>query len=397
MARTNIVFFEPYPMGFGGNYLTQRSILERLDGDKFKPIVLSPLDGMALDEFRKMGVECVVISPKGKLESYGGSILRAGIIGKIEASFELLKYNLKLASFLRKRKIDLVYANCVRAEMSIGLAARLCGIPSLLYIKGELINPIIDRISFALANKILFFCEENKNDKYPRLVKYYKNKIDILQIGMDPAAIYALDARDKSHLKKELNIDPERINVVVVAQLYRPKGQHLVLEALNRLVKDFPTIKLYFLGDHVIEEYRSYRTELEAYVSKNNLEENVVFTGWRRDALDIVSLMDLLIHPSLAEGFGRAVLESMAVGKPIIASRLGGLREAIEDGVNGYLVTPGNVNEIEQRWRELLLDPGLRKRMGIAAKKTVFEKYLIDDKVDRLAGIWSEMAQKINK
>ena len=107
--------------------------------------------------------------------------------------------------------------------------------------------------------------------------------------------------------------------------------------------------------------------------------------------------MDLLIHPSLAEGFGRAVLESMAVGKPIIASRLGGLREAIEDGVNGYLVTPGNVNEIEQRWRELLLDPGLRKRMGIAAKKTVFEKYLIDDKVDRLAGIWSEMAQKINK
>lgn len=384
-------------MGLGGNFLTQRSILERLDSDKFNPIVLSPQDGVALDEFRKMDVECVVIPPKGRLGTYGGTILQSGIIGKIKASIDLLNYNLKLASFLRKKKVDVVYANCVRAEMSIGLAARLSGIPTLLYIKGELNNPVIDRISFALANKILFFCEENKNDKYPGLVKYYQKKFDILKIGMDPAAIYAVDARDKSHIKKELGIKSDRINVVVVAQLYRPKGQHLVLEALNRLVKDFPSVRLYFLGDHVIEEYRPYRIELEDYVRRYNLEDNVVFTGWRRDALDIVSEMDIMIHPSLAEGFGRAVLESMAIGKPIIASRLGGLREAIKDGENGYLVTPGSVDEIEQRWRELLMDPGLRNRLGLAARETVFEKYLIDDKVTRMAEIWTEMVNRREK
>ncbi len=397
MPRINVVFYEPYPMGLGGNFLTQRSILERLDRDKFNPIVLSPQDGIALDEFRKMDVECVVIVPKGKIGTYGGTILQSGIIGKIGASVDLLKYNLNLVSFLRKKKVDLVYANCVRAEMSIGLAARLCGIPTLLYVKGELDNPVIDRISFALASKILFFCEENKNDKYPGFVKYYRKKLDILKIGMDPAAIYALETRDKRHIKKELGIKSDRINIVVVAQLYRPKGQHLVLEALNRLVKDFPTVKLYFLGDHVIEEYRSYRTGLEDYVRRNDLEDNVVFTGWRRDALDIVSLMDILIHPSLAEGFGRAVLESMAIGKPIIASRLGGLREAIKDGENGYLVTPGSVDEIEQRWRELLLDPELRNRLGVAARETVFEKYLIDDKVARLAEIWIKMVQRRKK
>ena len=174
MSRINVVFFEPYPMGLGGNYLTQITFLEFLDRAIFNPIVVAPQDGIALDEFRKMGVECIVISPKGKLGSYGGSILQAGIIGKIGASLELFKYNLKLAKFLRKRKIDLIYANCVRAEMSIGLAARLCGIPTALYIKGELNNPVIDRISFALANKILFFCDENKNDKYPGLVKFYQ-------------------------------------------------------------------------------------------------------------------------------------------------------------------------------------------------------------------------------
>lgn len=383
-------------MGLGGNYITQRNILQRLDVDKFCPIILSPLDGIALEEFRKIGVECAVIPPNGKLGTYGGSILRTGIFGKIKATFELLRYNLKLVSFLRERKIDLVYANCVRAQMSIGLAARLCKIPSLLYIKGELINPIIDRLSFALANKVLFFCDENKNDKYPRVIRFYNNKIDILKIGMDPTPIYDIVIRDKSHLISELNIDTSRINVVVVAQLYRPKGQHLVLEALKRLIKDFPSVKLYLLGDHVIDEYRIYRRELEEYVDKNNLRGHVIFTGWRRDALDIVSLMDILIHPSLAEGFGRAVLESMAIGKPIIASRLGGLREAIKDGENGFLVTPGSVNEIEKRWRELLLNPKLRNSLGAAARETVFKKYMIDDKVKRLIEIWTEMVKRRN-
>jgi glycosyltransferase involved in cell wall biosynthesis len=102
--------------------------------------------------------------------------------------------------------------------------------------------------------------------------------------------------------------------------------------------------------------------------------------------------MDIVIHPSLAEGFGRAVLESMALGKPVVASAVGGLREAIRDGQNGFLVIPGDVDAIARRWRELLVDPKLRQRLGQAARATVFADYLIDDKVARLADIWAEMA-----
>ena len=79
--------------------------------------------------------------------------------------------------------------------------------------------------------------------------------------------------------------------------------------------------------------------------------------------------------------------------KPVIASKVGGLREAIKDGKNGFLVEPGDVDAIEGRWRELLADRELRMRLGQEAKRTVFAEYLIDDKVDRLSEIWAEMAR----
>lgn len=379
-------------MGLGGNFLTQKLILERLDRARFRPIVMAPMEGVALERFQAMGVECVVVPPPGDLGRYGGAVLRAGVLGRLKSAFALLRYNLQLARFLRSRGIGVVYANGVRALLCVGFAARLARVPSLLYIKGELANPLIDRLCFVIASKILFFCPQNRDDRYPHFVRWFRRKIDILRIGLDPASIVEIEGRDHSGVRQELGIDPDCFNAVVLAQLYRPKGQHLAIEALAQLVAEFPQARLYLVGDHVIEQYRAYKAELEALIARHGLARHVRFTGWRKDGLEVAALMDLVIHPSLAEGFGRAVLESMALGKPVIASAVGGLREAIRDGRNGYLVAPGDVEAITRRWRELLSNPELRQRLGQEARSTVFADYLIDDKVARLAAIWNEMA-----
>ncbi len=391
-----VLFYEPYPMGLGGNFLTQKLILERLDRDVFYPIVVAPIDGVALDYFREMKVECVVIPPSGNLKEYGGTILRAGILRRFKSAIDLVKYNFKMSKFLRKRKIDIVYSNCVRAQLSIGLGARLARIPSLLYVKGVMVNPIIDRLSLFLSNKILFFCSQNRDDRYPFLTYIFSYKIDILKIGLDAKSIENIDCDNQSTLRKDLNISQDCINVAVLGQLYRPKGQHFAIEALARLIDEFPQVRLYLVGDHVIKEYIPYKEELDKLVNKYKLSDYVYFTGWRMDALKITSLMDIVIHPSLAEGFGRAVLESMALGKPVIASAVGGLREAIQDGENGYLVTPGDVDAITARWRALISDQSLRKQLGKNAKQTVFTNYLIDDKVDKLSKIWASMVKRNN-
>ena len=127
-----IVIFEPYPMGLGGNFLTQKLILERLDKKIFEPIVVTPIEGVALREFRAMGIKCVVIPPPSSIASYGGVALKASLLGRIGAAVDLLRYNLTLARYFRKNDISLVYANCVRAQLFIGFGAILARIPSLL-------------------------------------------------------------------------------------------------------------------------------------------------------------------------------------------------------------------------------------------------------------------------
>ena len=114
------------------------------------------------------------------------------------------------------------------------------------------------------------------------------------------------------------------------------------------------------------------------------MSKHIIFTGWRTDALQIVALMDILVHPSLSEGFGRTVLEGMALGKPVIASKVGGLRELISDGENGFLVDAKSPSQLAEKLRILLASNTLRERIGREAKKTVFSDYLIQDKIKEL-------------
>jgi glycosyltransferase involved in cell wall biosynthesis len=224
----------------------------------------------------------------------------------------------------------------------------------------------------------------------------FGNKIGILKIGLDLKTIEAVEQADKSDLIKKLGIDQQKINCIYIGQVYAPKGIHFLLEAIALVKDEFPDIRLYIVGDHVIEEYRDYKKELVKIIEKHGMSENIIFTGWRPDALNIVSLMDILIHPSLSEGFGRAVLEGMALGKPVIASSVGGLREIIKDGENGFLVEPGDPQMIAEKLRLLLLNKNLRDNFGKAARKaarnTVFAEYLIQDKVEQLEQIWINMA-----
>jgi len=390
-----VLIFEPYPMGrIGGNLRTLSYILEQLDRSSVQPVIVAPMASEFLDDVRASGTECLIIEPPSSIGRYGGKALKDGLLAKLRSAFDMVRYNLRIARLLRTRKFDVIYANSIRAVLFVGLAARLTRTPLLWYVKGELNNPWLDRFGYAVCDRILFFCEANRDDKYPALARKYRQKIGILRIGIDPAMTEAVERRDRSHVRRDLALDPARVNTIVLGQLYRPKGQHFAIEALAAVVKNYPEVKLYIVGDHVIEEYRGYRAELDALVANYGLSEHVVFTGWRTDAVDILASMDIMLHPSLSEGFGRAVLEAMALGKPVVVSRVGGLREIIRHGENGFLVAPGDVAGISAAWSELVAQPALRETFSREARKEVFANYLLADKIDQLAGLWRQMAEE---
>jgi glycosyltransferase involved in cell wall biosynthesis len=386
--------FEPYPMGHGGgNLRTQLYIVKLLDRRRFTPVVISPEETPFLARFREQGAEVVVEPPPASIHRFAGQVLRDTLAGRVRSAVDLLAYNRRIARLVRDQRIDLLYCNSIRALLLAGLGGKLARVPVLWYIKGALENPLLDRVGFALADRILFFCAANRDDRYPRLVAWYRRKIGVLRIGLDMRVIDQALASDRTDAARSLALDPLRINVAVLGQVYRPKGVHVALDALRQALPESPSLMLYVIGDHVLEAFRPYRAELEAYIARHGLSHHVRFTGWRTDSLQLLSLMDIQLHPSLAEGFGRAVLEGMALGKPVVASAVGGLREAIRDGENGYLVPPGDASAMAGRLRQLAADPALRERLGAAARETVRAHYLIEEKVQELEGIWASMAE----
>jgi glycosyltransferase involved in cell wall biosynthesis len=253
---------------------------------------------------------------------------------------------------------------------------------------------LLDTIGFIACSKILFFCAANRDDKYPRLVRLFRRRIGVLKIGIDIDAIDAVKRADHTELCRELDIRTENTNVIILGQLYRPKGVHLAIEAFAALAQNRTDVRLYIVGDHVIEEYRPYKEALITTIRKHRIEGKVVFTGWRPDALEILSTMDVLVHPSLSEGFGRAVLEAMALGKPVCASRVGGLREIIRDGENGFSIEPGDVKALTECLGRLVEEADLRDRFGKAARKTVEADYLIEEKVRQFEEFATDLVRR---
>jgi hypothetical protein len=327
------------------------------------------------------GVNIRAIPASERVDRYGGNVMRDSLFLRLLTVWDLIRYNLLLRRVIRSERVDLIYANCIRAVLCTMLAGLLSRKPIIWYVKGELANRFLDTIGFIVSSKILFFCGANRDDKYPLLVRLFRKKIGVLRIGIDMKDIEALKRTDHSSLRQELSIRSENTNFIILGQLYRPKGVHLLIEAFASIAQDRADVRLYIVGDHVIEEYLGYKEELVAMVSEHSLQEKVIFTGWRTDALEILSTMDVLVHPSLTEGFGRAVLEAMALGKAVCASRVGGLREAVRDNENGFTIPPGDVGALKICLGRLLEDGDLRARFGKTARETVEVDYLIADKI----------------
>ena len=148
-----------------------------------------------------------------------------------------------------------------------------------------------------------------------------------------------------------------------VGRLVAQKGVHLLLRAFGALLQRCPEIRLVVVGDGELELY------LDRMARFLGFPDRVSFLGWRTGA-DLVKLYQgaqMVVVPSFYEPFGIVALEAMACGRPVVASRVGGLQEIVTDGIEGFLVEVGDHLRLASRLARLILDPDLRERMGAAA------------------------------
>jgi glycosyltransferase involved in cell wall biosynthesis len=150
------------------------------------------------------------------------------------------------------------------------------------------------------------------------------------------------------------------------------KGHRLFLEAAQKVLTQLHAIRFLVVGDGAL------RNELEAFSKDLGVEDNVIFCGYRDDIPEILAGSNILVSASLAEHFGRVIIEAMAMAKPVVGTRAGGVPEIVIDGQTGILIEPTSSEEMAQAILSLLADPRHAREMGVAGLNRVRDCFSIE-------------------
>ncbi|WP_254546622.1 glycosyltransferase family 4 protein [Halomarina pelagica] len=204
----------------------------------------------------------------------------------------------------------------------------------------------------------------------------------------DPDAV----AADREAFAAELGVDPDRPIVGTVGNLNPVKGHEHLLRAVDRVTDRYGPVTTAIVGG-APDTRAEYVDGLETLRADLGLEESVHFLGRRSDVPELLSLFDVFALPSVAEACPMAVLEAMAMERPIVATRVGGVPEQLDDGVHGRIVPPADPEALADAIAETLSDPDLARRRGERARERAREEFSLDRCVDRHVAAYEAAAR----
>lgn len=196
-------------------------------------------------------------------------------------------------------------------------------------------------------------------------------RVTVIENGVDCDALGALDRAEGRRLLETAGLAGGPL-IGCAASLYAAKGLDVLLRAFQTVLRTVPDSRLALLGAGPQE------AELKALAEELGVASQTVFLGYRPDAPLLMSALDLYAQPSVQEGFGLAVLEAMAMGLPVVVSRVGGMAETVEHEVSGLQVEAGRADLLAGALLRLLQTPTLAGRLGRAAAQRVSERYSIN-------------------
>jgi glycosyltransferase involved in cell wall biosynthesis len=202
---------------------------------------------------------------------------------------------------------------------------------------------------------------------------YRAEGITVIRNGLDLNRFGPHGADGSLH--RELGF-PERAPLVgMLARLEHKKGFEDFLDAAARVAASREDVRFLVIGDNGLANRREYRRQLEARAARLGLGRRVVFMGFRMDVPYLLSQLSVSVLPSLSEGLSNTLLESMAAGVPVVATRVGGNPELVEDGATGWLVPPGDPAAVARAVHSLIEDADLAASFGRRARERVAEQF----------------------
>lgn len=377
MGKINILYLETYADIAGG----QRGLLDlidALDRNRFNPVVVCPREGLLSQALKERHIPFHFVDLRKRRRK---DFMR--FIPPITGLTRMLR-------LISRDNISIIHANGYYDSIYSGLVARLAKIPSLCTVR----NVYVD-IPFAfLRHKIL--CSLNaalytNSFRAKEVISNYVRggNVATIHTGID---IERFDPNNPNALRirRELGIPLKATVISQISQLSPQKGHIHLINASSQVIEQDENVHFLFVGGGFGKN--NNKTYLEEQIGKRGLTHWFTFTGFRNDVEDILSATDITVLPSVkGEGLPRAILESMAMQRPVIASDLAGIKEIIDDGINGYTVKPGNELEIVDRLVGLVRNGKRRNEMGIAARHKIENEFALTSMVEKYQNVYEDL------
>ena len=296
----------------------------------------------------------------------------------------------RLRKILTDNEIDVLSVNFNKDVRLGGLAARLSGNTRVVWSMG--LNITSDKpLHRWLTPKLIGSVIVPSNALRDEVVAsgyIARDSIAVIPIGI-PAVSYGGDRElSRRQVLSQFRLPEESIIAVTVGRFVDHKGHDYLVRAAASLVDQFPDLRFLFLGDGPNE------MELRKQIGSLGLDTHFVFTGMLSEVSGILAGADVMIHPSVQEPFGIAILEGMRAGLPVVASRVGGIPEVVEEGTTALLCEPREPASLQQTVLSLLNDTPRMRAMGEAAQQRWDRLFRYDQMIDRVEAYFNILVRE---
>jgi len=381
--KITILYYEP-SSGYGGSSRCLLSWVKRLNKDRYNPIVIIRHNGPALQKIRELGIKTIKVPYNSLTLDFNFLFFSYAIL-----LLNFIIFDIPTAIFIykiaKKNDVKIVHLNSKVITSIPGIiAAKLLKIPCVCHLH-DIKTPIKREKFFA---KFIDFFIVLTEKAYRLYKKEYSNKrLEIIHNGivLDDYTFVA----DKNKLRSVFNIKDEEIIVGMVGRLVEGKGLSDFIKAAKILISGEQKLKFIIVGSSAGEE-KKYEIYLKGMVRDLNLGQNVLFAGWREDAKQVMSIFDILVHPSstFPEGFPLTIIEGMALSKPLVVTDVPGSSEIVKDGETGYVVPSSNPEQLSSAIKKIIDDKEFAKKMGENGRERVKQHYNLGVTVQKLESLY---------
>jgi glycosyltransferase involved in cell wall biosynthesis len=336
--------------------------------DHFRHVAFCLHDAIALrNSFEKAGIETIAYSPPEPSLRHVGRYFKESLI---------------VARQIRQAKADIVHFADEKAAYHNSLAAFLARSRTVCHIRTTIPHfNLRQRLCLLPVHSFVFVSKEAKRSFALSLPD---NKARVIY---DWAEVSNADMTESNAVvRRELGVPHDCKLIGMVARVAPVKDYFTLASAAAEVLRRYPNTRFVIVGDNsLVELNRQHYSEVVQELNKLGIADKFIFTGHRSDVSRLISAMDISVLCSHREGFGLCLVESMAMGKPVVATLVGGTPEIVTENVTGFLHRHGNSKELADALLRLINNPEEARRMGATAREHVLQNFSRQRFADEIA------------